>query len=222
MALNKCVINAALGHWYPKGQKRLIDSLKQHKFDGDIVTLLNEWYSDDIDKSNPYNIKISALQKAIDLGYTTILWLDCAMYATKPIQPIFDIIKKDGFYCETNGYNAAEECSDNCLNYFSISRDDAEKIKMCSSAVIGFDLTNKKGKAFAEMWIKSCKDGVFNGSRLHDGQSMDFRFKWHRQDQSAASIIINKLALNLYELGHLWNYAPHGNEKTVLLNQGMG
>lgn len=222
MESNKCVINAALGGWYPKGQLRLISSLEYNAFDGDIVTLTDEWYSEEFDKSNPYNIKISALKKAIDLEYTTILWLDCAIFAIRPIQPIFDIIKKDGFYCETNGYNAAEECSDACLNYFGISRDEAEKIQMCSSAVIGFDLKHKKGKKFAEMWIQSCKDGVFNGSRLHDGQSMDFRFKWHRQDQSAASLIINKLSLKLYELGNLWNYAPYSNENTVMLNQGMG
>jgi hypothetical protein len=219
MASNKCVINAAIGQWYPKGQKRLLDSLKGN-FDGEILTW-TEFPSVDYDTNNIYNVKAACLEAAINQGFELILWADCSMWAIKDISPIFDIIEKDGFYVETNGMNCAQECSDNCLGYFNVNRNDAELMPMCSSGLIGINVKHEKGKTFAEKWIQSAKDGVFAGSRLHDGQSMDFRFKWHRQDQSAASIIANQLGLNMYPLGKYMNYSPNDNSNLIFLCQGM-
>ena len=65
-------------------------------------------------------------------------------------------------------------CSDNCLKYFNVSRDEAEKYQDCSTSMFGFNLENGRAKLFIERWLKSAKDGVFNGSRLHDNQSEEF------------------------------------------------
>jgi hypothetical protein len=220
MGLNKCIINAAIGQWYPKGQERLKNSL-EGKFDGDLL-MFESFPTLGYDETNIYNVKASCLEYAISQGFELILWADCSMYAVKNTQAIFDILETDGFYVETNGMNAAQECSDNCLAYFNVNRNDAEYLPMCSSGLIGVNMKHEKGKLFAEKWIKAAKDGAFAGSRLHDGQSMDFRFKWHRQDQSAASIIANQLGLKMYPLGKFMNYAPSDNQNLIFLCQGMG
>jgi hypothetical protein len=195
--MNKCIINAAIGGWYPKGQQRLKESLEAQGFDGDFLAW-NGWPNHGFDKSCNYNVKAAAFDEAIRKGYTEILWLDCSVWAIKNPHPVFDIIKRDGYYFWRNGYNCAQECSDKCLDYFRVSRDQAEKWTIASTSMFGVDLNNPIGKEFIETWIQSARDRVFSGSRFHDNQSQDPRFLWHRQDQSAASIILNKLGCKIH------------------------
>lgn len=220
--MDTCIINVGIGDWYPKGTKRLERSLIYHGFDGEILTWINKFPNNNYDKSNLYNVKASALEEAISLGYTQILWADCSMWAIKPPKEIFDIINDEGIYIETNGYNCAQECSDNCLKYFSVSRDEAEKMSMCSSGMFAVNINNPIGKEFADLWIKSAKEGVWNGSRLKDNQSQDSRFLHHRQDQSAASIILNKLNVKMRNLGTMFNYyESKETDKTIFLCRGL-
>lgn len=193
-----CIINAAHGKWYPRGQKRLKDSLIHHGFNWDILTW-EGWANDNYDKSCGYNVKAAAFEEAIKRGYTHILWLDCSVWAVRDPNTIFDIINEKGYYFWKNGYNCAQECSDACLNYFGVSRNQAEKWDIASTSMFGVNLTNPTGKEFIERWLQSAKDKVFHGSREHDNQSFDKRFLWHRQDQSAASIILNQLGCKIHE-----------------------
>jgi hypothetical protein len=200
-----CVINAAIGGWYPEGQKRLVKSLNFHGFNWDILTW-TDWPNDSFDKSCNYNVKAAAFEEAINQGYTHILWLDCSVWAVKDPNPIFDIINETGYYFWANGYNCAQECSDICLDYFQVSRDQAEQMLIASTSMFGVNINNPIGKEFIERFIQSAKDRVFHGSRFHDNQSSDPRFLWHRQDQSAASIIANQLGCKIHNPGDLSSY----------------
>lgn len=204
--IKACIINAAIGGWYPQGQKRLVRSLNMHGFNWDVLTW-TDWPNDNYDKSCNYNVKAAAFEEALKLGYTHILWLDCSVWAVRNPNPIFDIINETGYYFWLNGYNCAQECSDKCLEYFGVSRDQAEQWQIASTSMFGVNITNPIGAEFIEQFIQSAKDGVFMGSRFHDNQSSDPRFLWHRQDQSAASIILNQLGCyihpqNIYSMYH--------------------
>lgn len=220
MELNKCIITAAKDLWYTDGQKRLVDSLKNN-FDGRILQWTNEFPCSGYDEDNIYNIKASALEIAMKLDYDLILWADASMWAVKNVNPIFDVIEHEGFYVESNGFKASQECNDASLKYFGYTRDEADNIPMCSSGLLGINVKHEKGKAFAEAWIKSAKDGIFAGSRLHDNQSEDSRFLHHRQDQSCASLIIYKLGLKIYPLGTYMDYGPSNKENLIFNCRGL-
>lgn len=224
--MRQTIINAAIGHWYPKGQDRLVRSLIHHGWAGEITTWKDIWPNNNYDKSCPYNIKAAAFEAAIQRGFTHIFWVDSSMWAIRNPQPLFNIINDHGIYVETNGFNCAQECSDNCLGYFGIHRDEAEKMPMCSSGLLGINITNPLGKEFIDSWITAAKDGAFKGSRFHDNQSADPRFQHHRQDQSAASIILNIMGVKMHPLGTRFVYYPnqfgtHENENTIFQCQGM-
>ncbi len=124
------------------------------------------------------------------------MWVDTPVFFVKPLQPVFDKIKEHGYYTLKNwGYNCGQTCSDKSLAYYGVSRDQAEKMQEHASGVIGIDYTNPKGKALLDMFIKGCKEGACDGSRLHDNQSSDPRFLFHRQDQSVLSMSANILGL---------------------------
>lgn len=215
------IVNAYIGDgWYDKGSTRLRDTLFEQEW-YNLITFrnvaINKYYNDDC----RYTIKTAAMKEVISDGFKTILWADCSMMAIKNPKAIFDKIKKDGIYVETNGYNAAQECSDVCLNYFDISRDEAENIPMCSSGMLGFDITTDIGKSFINKFVQASIDGIFNGSREHNNQSSDSRFLHHRQDQSAASIILYKLGYKIPELNTFLSYKGAEHKKTIFVCQGM-
>jgi hypothetical protein len=218
-----CIINVAKGGWYPKGQKRLLDSLVYH---GNVrdVRHWTDFPNDLYDKNNGYNVKPSAFEQVMNEGYTHILWLDSSVWAVQNPELMFDHINEHGYYLWKNGYNCAQECSDVCLDYFKVSRDDAEKMPCVSTSMFGVNLFNPKGKEFIERWLQSARDGIFNGSRLHDNQSADPRFLWHRQDQSPASIIANQMGLHLHEgneLSGVYNPREKHPQSVIFLMRGL-
>lgn len=217
----RSIVNAYIGNgWYPKGADRLKFSLYEFGWT-DLFQYKNTPINDLYDPSCHYTIKAAALKSAYLDGATEMLWLDCSMICLKDPFPIFKLMNKDGIYCETNGYNAAQECNDRCLDYFGISRDEAENIPMCSSGMLGIDMDHEVGLSFYEMFLQAAVDGIFAGSREHDNQSYDYRFMHHRQDQSAASIILYKLGYKPYELGNYLAYSGAVTDKTIFLCQGM-
>lgn len=202
-----CIVNAAWGDGYVNIQNRLVQSLRFYGYDGEILTWQNCFPNDNYAKEGDgyiYNLKAAAIEEAINKGFDSILWLDASFFAVHNIQPIIDHIEKYGYYFINNGYRASEECSDKCLEYFRLTRDEAEKIPMISSGIMGLNLKNYIGHNLATQFIKSAKDGVFLGSRRHNNQSADPRFLHHRQDQSAMSCIIGTFhpEVKIYNIGH--------------------
>lgn len=224
----RMLVNAGVNHWYPKGSERLRKSICETSPSVDTV-IYGDFPNQLVDKSNPYNIKASALYD-VRVNYFTrnnhpvFLWADCSVWAIKDISPIFDIIERDGYYLLSSGYNAAQTCSDKCLDYFGFTRDEAEKIPDSSTMVFGLDLNTKIGEDFFIKFIRASYDGVFNGSREHDNQSQDPRFLFHRQDQSAATCIAHKLGMKLHSFGQHVAYDQDEvtpPESVVMLARGM-
>lgn len=216
-----CIINVGLGGWYPKGSERLKRSLIYHGFAWDIL-IWTDWPNDNFDKSCAYNVKAAAFEEAIKAGYTHILWCDSSVWAINDISPVLDKLNEQGYYLLASGYNAAQTCSDRCLKYFDLDRDDAELIPDTQTTVMGVNMDNPDGFSFMQMWLQAARDGVFKGSRLHDDQSEDPRFLFHRQDQSAATCIAGHLNLKLEYLGEKVSYyEPQLKESVVLTMRGM-
>jgi len=220
----KCIILAgAMGSWYEAGSRRLEKSLMFNGYAFDFKSF--DKIGGNYDASCPYNIKAEAIEWAVNAGYEIIIWLDASFWALRDIMPFLDIVNGEGYYMGMSGYNCAQTCSDNQLQYFGISRDEAEHMNETSSGAMGFNMANPTAKSFVEQFIKSAKDGAFKGSRLHDNQSKDSRFLFCRQDQSCASVIANKLGMKLTPFGEQVAYYPEGDksilDKVIFTLKGM-
>lgn len=170
----------------------------------------------------PYCFKIRALQAAIDeTEFTTFVWLDSSMVPMRDPAPLFDHIAQHGYYLWKSGWNCAQSINDQCLANFGVTRDEAEAMPECGTGLVGFDLTHPLGKAFWERWKLASTDGSFIGSRLHNPkESSDPRFRFHRQDQSAASLAANLLGMTMHEQGHFVSYQPHDTPTTLFQVNG--
>lgn len=224
-----CILNASNGiRWYPIGSHRLKRSLIHHGYAHDLL-FFNKWPNNEFDKMCPYNIKAAAFHEALKRNYDIILWADCSVWAINYPYDLIDIINTDGYYFWTANNsiqskinNCAQTCSDKCLDYFNVDRDTAETYTDVAAALFGIHTRNEIASQFINAWIQSARDGQFSGSREHAGQSSDPRFLFHRQDQSCASIIVNKLGLKIHNEGeHVQLYKKDIPDNIIFTLRGL-
>jgi len=226
MDLSKaCIINAAWQKWYPRGQKRLVESLRYHGFAGTILTWTNEHINGHFDERHPYTIKAAALAQAMNDGYKQILWLDCSVWCAQNPNDFFQIIQDEGVFMWKSGYNLCQTAADSDLQFAGISRDDAVNLDECASSMVGINLDNPKGLRVAETFIEANRAGVCSTSREHAEQSSDPRFLFARQDQTAFTIAFHKSGFTkMYEPGEYTAYYEPNKEfkkSIVFFMQGL-
>lgn len=140
---------------------------------------------------NPYAFKIYAIEKARQLGYSKILWLDASVVQSRTMKPVFDYMEEKGIFMEEAGHWAGSWCNDYTLNYFGITREEAMKIPMFAAGYVGFDFDNARSIEFFAQWKESMLNGCFKGS-----------WQDHRHDMTCASIIAHRLGItDLYASG---------------------
>jgi hypothetical protein len=234
-----CIINFARGAWYPRGQTRLIQSLRDTQFDGDLYCWNNEQQiAMPPHEMMPYAFKIGAFNHVADLGYRKILWCDAAVFAIKPVTPIFDHIEKHGHLFFQSGFNCAQWTSDTCLKACGVTRDEAEKMPMYMACCMGLDLDNPRSAEFLRRLTLRALDGVsLPGAWRNENHevSQDPRCQGHRHDQSIGSLIAAQLGMEAiiahysyfaYFTNGVFNYGKSNNmagiqESVVMLTQGM-
>lgn len=195
--LNRAVIiSVGIGGWYGQGVQRLERSLIFEGWGGNILTWKDDYPPDSHRHEDvPYYMKIAAFEEALRQGYTHILWVDASFWAVKRPDKMFDLINDQGYYFFSSGYNLAQSVNDTALEYVELSRDVAEGINEWASGCVGINFNNNDGKNLYNRWKELMDAGLSKGSRLHDNQSADPRFLFHRQDQSCLSLAIWELGL---------------------------
>lgn len=201
--MKKCVLSFADGAGdYRKKLNRLKESLKD-KTDADLL-MFTDYKEINCEHHSivPYKFKAYAIKKAIEMGYTQIVWCDSPVVAIKPIQPLFDYISKFGYAFFNNiGHSLGMWSNDQCLEYFGISREEAKGIKMIMASCMAFNLDHDRTQKFLKEYIGLTD--LYHGS-----------WKDHRHDQTVASCIIYDLNMKILT-GHtsFFCYANHDGVK---------
>ena len=222
----RCIINYADGGWYPRGAARLYESLTD-RFNG-------EWISYDsniapecpVHQVVPYAFKFWMFQRAKDLGYKNVLWLDASFWAIKSLDDLFTEINDVGYVFQQSRHPLGVWCSDVALQKFHISRESSLKINMHGGGFIGLNFNNGKARVFLNEMIELSKDGMsFQGSWTNENQevSTDKRVKGHRHDMSVGTMLAKRMNMVAVPEGKYWaNFADHCKYPNVcLLSQGM-
>lgn len=218
MAADHCILCFANHRGnYMKGMARLSESLNG-RFDGTVMGFVGEASIGAPDHlSNPYAFKIYAFQEALRRGFKKILYLDCSVFAVRPVDPIFKIIERDGYVMQESGHYLRNWINDNALNYFGISRDALGDTVMYGNAgLLGLDFNTEIAQTFFEKWKASMLAGCFKGS-------------WdnHRHDMAAGSMIAWLMHMDkkyikgdeILEYAH-WD-APIKNETIIFKAAGL-
>lgn len=215
---------------YVKGLARLNESLRCN-FDGDFIGFIGEnSVGAPLHTENPYAFKLYCIEKAVEAGYTQILWLDSSCFAIKNVQPIFDEIEKDGFIFQDSGHWLGTWTNDQTLDYFGMTRDEAMEVRMIGNAgFLGLDFEQELPQEFFGKWWKAMSSGYFKGAWHNNDktESQDERCRGHRHDMSASSAIVRNMGLTpLMKHGEEWlQYAglfdKTLNDTIILKAQGL-
>jgi hypothetical protein len=217
------ILSCGNGQWFAKGVERLERSLN---FVGSPIpwhTWKNEYPPNSPSHEQfPYAFKISAIDWAIEAGYTHILWVDASFWAVKSPMTIFDIIDEQGFYCFRTGYNLGQTISDSVLATLRLTRDQVADANEWAGGFLGFRMDNPDGARLYRLWKSYVESGLSKGSRNHDGQSSDPRFLHFRQDQSCFSLAMYQLGLtNKYSTEAVAYWPQHNPEEVIFFLQGI-
>lgn len=199
---------------------RLIDSCKEH-WKGDLLMYSPDhdlWMYRDVPihhswpdpegiqsfthKDMPYQFKTALIQKAIELGYERIIWLDSSMQLKKDLTPLFDT---------PTGITAFENLGHPTWRYLSddanIKLDEYRKAVCLNDNIV--DIPQIWGGAFALDFTKVnthlrfdwLKKYSVNGS-FKDSGSTRTGFVAHRHDQSVMSVLFYRFC-NMLPYGQI-------------------
>lgn len=228
--MQKVVVSFADGCGnYAKAMMRLELSLKQVSFDGHFKGINDYGHiQSPHHKEVPYAFKALSIKKAMEeMGNTgLLLWCDSVIYATKSVEPIFNHIKEHGYlFFDNVGFSIGDYTSDACLQKFEMSRDEAFSSKMLMACCMGFDLDNQKTKQFLDAYIGAALDGVSYPGDWHNNNlqvSTDMRVKGHRHDQSVASILVEKMGMEITNAQSTYfAYSAHKGLLNISENVGL-
>lgn len=218
---------------------RLIDSCKDH-WKGDLLIYSPDhdlWMYRDVPivhswpdpeglpsfKHNemPYQFKTALIQKAIELGYERVIWLDSSMQLKKDLTPLFDTESGITVF-ENLGHPTWKYLSDQAANKLFGDIDYTEWLKQIPQiwgGAFALDLTKQKAKEFfTELKEYSC-----NGSFKESGSTRT-GFIAHRHDQSVMSVLLhNKCTLLPYGqiLNHIHDITGEYGTDPYLVCRGL-
>lgn len=196
--------------WYGQGRERLRTMLPDF-IPEDVEVFLFSDFKDigsPTHRENPYAFKLHSIQKVLEMGYHTILYMDASLYPIRDLTPIFEVIEREGFFAQHAGHMCGTWANDRCLEYFEVSRDEAMEIPMYGNAgLLGLDLNDPQIMNFYVKWRDSMQAGMFRGAWTNTGgtESKDKRCKGHRHDMVCGSLVMHQCGLDKkYQRGDKW------------------
>ncbi len=239
--MSRCIINVAVGSWFPRGQARLRRTLRDVGYRGDLLFWTDELppgcpSHDEV----PYAFKAHALEMARACGYGPVVWADASSWFLRDPEPLFARIKRDGYYLWQNPLETFGECAaDATVEKLGIDREESFGVPSAVTTIFGIDLQSAAGAAILDRFARAARDGTFcapwgnvpDGPPWHPGLrdahgSRDPRVKACRHDQAAMSGIAHLLNLKLDDRvpAQLVGYpsAPHAETVIALAEDDGG
>jgi hypothetical protein len=194
------ILNVATGILYTLWQLRLKLSLSDIDYAGDCLMWTDEMPPHSpTHQEVPYAFKVFAFLEARRRGYDAALWLDSALVALKPLDPVWDYLELGpGYEFHHSEHRVGEWCSDAALEKHGLTRDEAMNIHDNWACLIGLNFHCAAANEFLDQWHAAALDGVsFHGAWTNENQSIskDPRCKGHRHDQCISAILCHQMGL---------------------------
>lgn len=192
---------------YQQKMKRLEESLKG-RTDADFLGFTDyKEIGSPTHQQIPYAFKPYAIQKAVELGYDSILWCDSPIHAIKSLEPVFNHIEKFGYmFFDNIGHPLGRWTNQKMLDWMHVKRETLMDVKMIMACCMGFDFNDKNTRMIFERYIGLAND-------LYPGSWDD-----HRHDQTVMSYLINLHRFNILN-GQLTFFMYENHRFAVPINE---
>lgn len=191
-----CIVTFAKGHSFIKGLTRLEQQCQELNIPFLGFTEYPEGCPSH--QESPFAFKFFCIDKALQQGYSKILWLDSSVFIKRPIDDIFDYIDKKGYFFLYN-HDLGSFCHDKALSTLGITREESFRMPCMQGTNFGLNFNNQDVKLFFYKIMELAVDKItFPGPHNNNDfrASKDPRVKGHRHDQTAMSVIALRYGLN--------------------------
>ena len=165
---NRCVVcSASFTGKYPNYIKTIIQGLTETGFNGYFLYYIGGWPNPTGREIRyvavPYCFKIFAMVEAHQLGFNHVLWIDSACYPLKNIEPLFDIIEKDGALL--NWYPPSSDkwrflFPETRELLFNLTGVNVVRAKYINSIVMGIKMDSPEAKRFVQKYYELVELGT--------------------------------------------------------------
>lgn len=207
----RCIVSVAIGPHYVANQDRLlrqVGRLEQCIFFRDELPPGSPTHAD-----SPYQFKIHAIEKAASHGAGMILWMDSSIVVLSPLEPLWQLIEKQGYWFSRNyDYTNGQFCSDEALAIMGTTREAAFRVPHCVAGCFGLDMRSKIATVFMAAWKDWAQKSAFKGDRGNLAGGDAHTYQGHRNDQAVASQIIADFGMTMTEPPEY--FAEQGREQS--------
>lgn len=217
--MRRAVVSFADTPAYQDKMKRLKESLKGRNAGADFIGFTNVNQIGAKPHSEiPYAFKPYAIQKAVNMGYDSILWCDSPIIAVKDLEPVFQHIERESYlFFDNIGHPLGRWTNDKALKHFEMSREQAMLTKMIMACCMGFTFQKVSSTTVTQRPL------FFN--EYHDLANELYPGSWddHRHDQTVMSFLIDKYGLEIlngqqtFFMYEAHRFAVPINEETICL-----
>lgn len=208
-----CIVTLGIGKNYPRGVKRLIESIKKNKINSDYCGHLSYPQGIPSHEKIPYAFKYFLIDKLIKKGYKRVIWIDVSFIILNNLDFIWKHLDKHGYLVYSGTHSLGKYTSDKCLEAFNIPRDDSFKLKSVASGIFGIKNDSQLGKKILKdlCWY-ALNTQAYDNPKIC---SIDKRVKGHRPCQSVLSLVCYKYNALIWRsfYDEIYTLNKHTNEK---------
>lgn len=150
---------------YSEFVKQLGEKLKNYKRSFDCYFMVGGYPSTKEDGMGlfhiPYAWKVCMFKVIKDLGYNQILWIDSSMMPVRSLEPLFDLIDKNGrFFIPARGKNIGEfyrpylNMYKEAIKACELEPKELMKMRHFQATIIGLDVKNPISDLYLEQWYE--------------------------------------------------------------------
>lgn len=221
------IISCGIGGHYVAGIDRLERSLMYEGWAGDMRFWRGEYPfgCPEHKGDGQYNFKPFCFNECFFSDRKVVVWADASFWAVKNPMPLFDYVNEHGLYFFKSGYSLAETATDKLLEYANVTREELYDVPEFATGLVGINIDNPQGNQFFHEWEQYRVDGMFGGNRVHDANdSVHPKFRFSRQDQSAASMVLYKMGIKTCGEDRdfqAYKGTPHNADKVLFFIGGL-
>jgi len=198
---------------FSRGIQRIKEALTKCHFKGEFISWEDLYPGGSpTHQQVPFAFKPFCFYEALKRGYQLILWMDSSIIIKQPLEPLFEMIERDGYLIFQEDHSVGQYCKDDALEPLGITREESFTMPSCSAGVIGLNLADPRSMEFLRQWKERACDGIsFSGPKWSGVRgwprtaSQDPRVNGHRHDQTAASVIALKLGMDRWQSKKLFH-----------------
>lgn len=214
--IDRVIVSDVAGEHYINLQRRTLNACFQHNAGADarFTSSFEPWN---------YVSKVDSIKRAVSEDFRFILWMDVSFQPVLSLEPIWQYIAEHGWFIPKQGSSVLGAwCTDDALQSYGITRDQAMDIPLCFSGLVGLDMQSSHARLILQRWNRQrCAfagphynrpgDPILPmGNKFTGHCSYDPRVEGHRHDEAALSFVLWSLGLKPSETSFLSMDNPDG------------